>query len=853
MKTNTALFLAAALSLASNTAQAIKTQLYNNWQMQSSAIVGYDGSKLPDNAGWLDATVPSTAMGVLMDNHVFPSDLLNGENYKSLDRSRFDVPWWWRTTFSLSKEDTARKVSLELDGLSYRADVWVNGKLVAKADEIYGPFRQHSIDISKYVVPGNNKVALMVSRAQKGEPNIGFVDWNPRPADENMGRFRPIWLNVTNDVAITNPAVKSKVNKRTLHEAWLSVEATLVNKSAKPVNGVLKAKFDGQEISKQVYLRPGSNTIDMIAAEYPQLHIANPQLWWPNNLGPQNLHNMELSFECNGKVSDVTTVKFGIREVESYLTAENQRGFKINGKPVLLRSAGWTDDIFLRNDSSRNRIEANYARDMGLNSLRFENIWGTSEHIYDLCDSLGLMVLTGWSCQWEWENYFGAPNDKYGCIVKEDDQKLIARSFGDQVAWLRNHPSIIAWFVGSDVMPRPELEEKYRRVLIPLDDRPYITSAKQRVSDFSGHSGTKMAGPYDYVAPCYWYDPMAPGGAWGWNTETGIGAQLPQKESIQKMIPADSIWPLSETWNYHCTASDLMNNLDVLNQVIDKRYGGARDFDDYLRKAEWVNYDGTRTMFEAFRANIPRTTGIVQWMFNSAWPKVYWQLYDHYLVPTSAYYSLRHSNAPLQLIYDYAKKKVVAVNESSSAKTLKASMRRYPLHGAEAINNETFVTVDPYTVQEVFEVENPAELQYVFLELSDNDRIVAENFYVLSPDSDILDWEYNKWYITPVKQHANFSALNKLPGVKPAVTASRNGETVIFTLENQSNTVAFFNRMAALDDDGNLIVPTWWSDNFFSIEPGRSRTISCRLPSPASKANFILEGWNVPLTNIFVK
>ena len=157
MKTNTALFLAAALSLASNTAQAIKTQLYNNWQMQSSAIVGYDGSKLPDNAGWLDATVPSTAMGVLMDNHVFPSGLLNGENYKSLDRSRFDVPWWWRTTFSLSKEDTARKVSLELDGLSYRADVWVNGKLVAKADEIYGPFRQHSIDISKYVVPGDRK------------------------------------------------------------------------------------------------------------------------------------------------------------------------------------------------------------------------------------------------------------------------------------------------------------------------------------------------------------------------------------------------------------------------------------------------------------------------------------------------------------------------------------------------------------------------------------------------------------------------------------------------------------------------------------------------------------------------
>ena len=72
-------------------------------------------------------------------------------------------------------------------------------------------------------------------------------------------------------------------------------------------------------------------------------------------------------------------VNFGIRSIKDYYTKDdNQRAFKVNGKPVLVRSAGWTDDIFLRNDSVRNAIEANYVKDMGLNSIRVENIWGTS-------------------------------------------------------------------------------------------------------------------------------------------------------------------------------------------------------------------------------------------------------------------------------------------------------------------------------------------------------------------------------------------------------------------------------------------------------------------------------------------
>ena len=96
-------------------------------------------------------------------------------------------------------------------------------------------------------------------------------------------------------------------------------------------------------------------------------------------------------------------------------------------------------------------------------------------------------------------------------------------------------------------------------------------------SDISGPSGTKMAGPYEYVGPSYWYLPDAPGGAFGFNTETGIGAQLPVKESLEKMI-GKQLFPIDNRWDPFCTVSaSAMNSLKQLNEVIHYRFGCATD------------------------------------------------------------------------------------------------------------------------------------------------------------------------------------------------------------------------------------------------------------------------------------
>ena len=353
------------------------------------------------------------------------------------------------------------------------------------------------------------------------------------------------------------------------------------------------------------------------------LHVDNPRVWWTYDLGTPELYALNVTVEADGVASDKKDVTFGIRTIESRLTENDYRQFTLNGKDIIIKGAGWTDDIFLRDTPEQLERQVKYVMDMNMNTIRFENIWGKDDTIYDLCDQYGVLALVGWSCQWEWENYCGLPEVEHvGCIIQPKEIDLASRYFEDQVIRLHNHPAVFAWMTGSDCVPVYELEQRYLETFAKYDYRPYISSAKNLKSELTGWSGSKMAGPYEYVGPDYWYLDTKNGGAFGFNTETG-GANLPQAESLKKFIPEDQLWPTSKAWDKHCTTSgSAMNTVTVLTNTINGQYGEATSFNDYVRKAHAVDYDATRAMFEAFRVNTPLTTGIVQWMLNSAWPSL---------------------------------------------------------------------------------------------------------------------------------------------------------------------------------------------------------------------------------------
>ena len=834
-------------------------QLKEGWRILSSAETSLDGAELStegaDLEGWRQASVPSTVLGALTSENGLYADALVGTNYKDLDRTQFEQPWWYVKEFDAPALKKGQRAELAFDGVSYRADVWLNGQQVVSAEELFGPFRQFSYDVTG-LLKEKNYLAVKVYRWQPGEFNIGFVDWNPRPADESMGIFRPVWLKYSDAVVLRDPAVRSKVDTVDLDEAWLTVEATLTNTSDKAVRGHLCGKYENGTFKYPVKLEAGeTRTFKVTSEECGKLRVKNPRLWWCHNLGNPEMYSMEISFVADGKVSDSQMVDFGIRQVDSYFNEDGYRGFILNGKKVLIKGAGWTDDIFLRNSEERNAQEVAYVKDMNMNTIRFEEVWGTSQNIYDECDRQGVLALVGWSCHWEWEVYTGKPNDRFGCISSDEDIELIAQSWKDQILWLRNHPSIICWYGASDMLPRPALEQRYLDILDEIDDRPYTVHAGSAKSPLSGPAGMKMWGPYEWQAPYYWYSEEARGNAVGFNTETGIGAQFPVYESLIKFIPEDQLWPVGEAYDYHTTTSrDALHDLSELKMVIEKRHGGAADLQDFIRKAHFIDYEGTRAMVEAHRVNVPRSTGIIQWMLNSAWPALYWQMYDWYLVPTSGYWSVKKGCSPQQLIYNYGDDKVYAVNDEKKDMALTAVMKVYGLGGEELIDAECDVdmpmgcSVPTFDVMSIAGGESP--VKFVFLSLEDAEgNVVSRNEYVLAEVMDKHDWTKYRWWRTQLESYADFSALNSLAPADVESAMIKTADGIEVTLKNNSSVVAFFIRLALKDAAGEYIVPAYWNDNLVTLQPGQSMTFTCKAEVPEG-ATVTVSGWNVTETTL---
>ncbi len=777
------------------------------------------------------ATVPSTVAGTLYEAGYFGEGLLEGKKYQAADKSIFDSPWTYKTVFK-GKVRCGQHAELVFDGLNFYADIFLNGEQIASSDTTFGVFISRAYDVT-HLLKGRNTLEVKLKRAQKGDLNIGFVDWNPRPLDESMGIVRPVTLHSTGAASIEEVYVVPELEVPSLAQADLRVAVTLRNLEQKPVETSLTLDLEGVGTARiPVSLLAGeTRRVELTPAEAALLHLDQPRVWWSRDLGTPELYRLAVTAEVKGRLSDRKAVDFGVRRIESRLTDENYRQMTLNGKDILIKGAGWTDDLFLRDTPEGIERQVRQVMDMNLNLIRFENIWGKDDTVYDLCDRLGLLALVGFSCQWEWEDYCGLPEVKgYGCINDPRSEALAERYFHDQVVRLHNHPSVIAWMTGSDRVPNPGLEKRYFAIYEQEDYRPYICSASNMKS-LAGRSGTKMAGPYEYVGPDYWYKDTKAGGAYGWNTETGIGANIAQLESIRRMIPEQDLWPLSDTWDYHCTAaSSAMHSTEVLQEVVKGQYGGWKDLEDFVRKAHAVDYDGTRAMFEAFRVRVPKSTGIVQWMLNSAWPSLYWQLYDWYGVPTAGYYGTKKGCEPRQLLFDYADRQVYAVNESLESGALTAVVTVFDAASAVLFTDTKPVSPAYREVVPVFDLKPfDGKPHFVALQLfGAGGKPVADNFYCIPARDNEYKWKKTNWYITPIESYADLGFVFEGGKADVDVTVAQGPEGYAVTLTNRSGRVVPMNILKAKDEAGNLIVPAWWSDNFFALLPGQTKTVTCR-------------------------
>jgi len=834
-----------------------------------------------DTTGWLPTAVPSTVLAALVANGQH-KDLYFGMNLKEVPTEPFEQPWWYRAELSLSEAEAARTVLLEFDGINHAVNVWLNGRQIAASDEVKGTYRRFQFDVSSVAIVGKNVVAVEVAPPKPGDFSTGFVDWNPPSPDRNMGLFRPVRLRFCHGVSIENPFVQSRLDLETLAEADLTLSADVVNHCSEAISGVLEGRIEQMCFRQVVNLAPHEKkTIVFEPQEYEQLHVAHPRLWWPYELGSPEVYQLDLQFVADGQVSDARSIRFGIRDVADYWTPQGHRGFRVNGHDVLIKSAGWTDDLLLAETRECMDAQLRYVQHMNLNCVRCEGVWGIDQTLYDLCDEYGILMMVGWSCHWEHEEYLGKPVDeRYGGIVTPEDIELVAQSWEDQLLWLRHHPSIFAWAVASDKVPAPDLEKRYLETFHKYDTtRPYLAStggfgsdqhiigSEEIVSDVSGESGMKMLGPYAYTPPVYWYTDTQRGGAYGFNTETCPGAVVPTLESLRRMLPEDHLWPIDECWDFHCALNEF-DTLDRFREALRRRYGEAESLDAFAQKAQALNYELMRPMFEAFRVNKGRATGVVQWMLNAAWPKMYWQLYDWYLMPTGAFYAARQACRSPQLIYHYGDNNIYLVNDRlTELLGLRAEIRLYDIQSRLFLAAHLPVDAEPESTAKVFTLpafDDISTAYFLDLRLTDKQQGVANNFYWLSTTPDVLDYDakVEPWeYYTPSKAYADFTLLNSLPVADIDVRISdvestsgtgrvgslptRSASVLSVELENRSDTIAFFVELLFANGAGEPVVPVFWQDNFVSLLPHETRTLTAQLPHTIEKPTLIVRGWNI--------
>jgi exo-1,4-beta-D-glucosaminidase len=864
-------------SVAQITAAPISPQqwlLKRDWKMQSAMTDTSQGARISvagfDAKDWYTVSVPTTIIGGLIANKVYPYDPFVGQNLQKLSDPKMDKPWWFRREFELPKTTDGRRILLKLHGINYTASVWLNGMKVADSSQVKGPFRVIELDITKYIrYDGGNVLALQITRPLRpnrdgGDLAIDYADWIPDQPDYNAGIVNEVEIKSYDKVGVEYPLVTTHFDLPALTVAHLSVDARITNYENAEEDAIVRGDInDNIHFEKKIHLKPLESTdITWDPADYPQLNIRDPRIWWPWQYGQPELNHIELSVVVDGKVSNTVGANFGIREITSRLIDNQSREFIVNGRPIMLRGAAWAPDIFQRRSEERQEQEIRLVRDMNMNIIRSEGKL-EDDHFYELCDKYGILVMTGWMCcgAWQHPEHWDAA-----------ERAVALASDSSVIYWLRNKACLMVWLNGSDMPPTDaSLERSYLDIEKSLKwPNPVIATADGRISKVSGSSGVKMLGPYEWVPPVYWETDANKefGGAWSFATEISPGPSIPPYESLIKFIPADSLMgataegPLvasSAIWHYHAGAG-VFSTTDIFNKALTARYGAYPSIKNYTAKAQAQNYEAHRAMMEAYGLHKYNTaTGVVQWMLSNPWPGLIWHTYDYYLYAGGTYFGMKKAMEPLHVMYSYATNSVAVINSLlRKFSGLQLQVSFYNLDGARKYTQTLTTGVDEDAAKVCLalpaSIDGLSDTYFLRLELKGPDgEVHSINWYWLSKKGDTLNWKKSNWYTTPESSYADYSTLQDMPKTALEIrhTSLTTGDSTRYqlTVTNTGKAVAFFVHLRALKGkDGGDILPVIVSDNYISLAPGETRGIRCSYrekDAGGAAPYFLLSAWNL--------
>jgi mannosylglycoprotein endo-beta-mannosidase len=849
-----------------------------NWQIQKVEKAGASGEIISSNTyqpdSWSQGVVPGTVLSSLVHDKTYPDPYYGDLNRRSnkiipdiADAGREFYHYWYRTNFEIPASFTGKRIWLKLHGINYKSEVWFNGK---KLGNLNGMFNTKSFDITALVSGKSNSLAINVSpvdvpgssgpKNQKSNGAVGensnggngeigrnvtmlmSVGWDftlpDGVRDRNTGIWRDVEVYTTGNVVLENPFVQTKLPLPDTTSAKQTVSVEVLNATNEIQNGILKGviKETKGAFQQEIRLQPNERrTIIFTPEEYKALQLRKPKLWWPINKGNQTLYNLELSFVQGTQVSHVKNVKYGVREITSdQNTPDKSRRFLVNGYPVFIRGTNWVPEAMLRNSVKRTHAELKYTKQSGLNLLR---LWGggiaESDYFFDQCDELGFLV---------WNEYWLTGDTQF-----PSDVPLYLENIESTVKRIRNHASL-AYHVSSNESTEIKGAADLIRSLDP-------TRGYQMQSECCGiHDGS----PYKYENPMQYFENTASkrgSRVDGFNPEYGTPC-LPTVESLREMMPAKDLWPINKkVWDYmdgNGFHQITTKYTDAVNQ-----FGISNSIEEFAKKAQFVGALNFRAIWEVWNYNKFAfgdrwASGFLFWYHNSPTRQTGGRMYDWSLEPTAALYYSQDGLEPLHAQFDYLKNTVSVYNDYRKAfKGYQLTAEVYDIH-SKKINTKSRTIDIPSDglVKDALNLEFPETISQVhFIKLILKDRkgkMVSDSFYWRSND------KYDGAWTLTGPAISGFQTLKDLGKTQLDIRTSFIGDDLVeVKLANKSSIIAFFTQLKLQDQENKSISPAFYSDNFFNLLPGESKTVKVKYDAEdlkGSRLKLVVDGFNLSPT-----
>jgi hypothetical protein len=808
------------------------------WRVERASQVKADGAAISKpgfaDRDWLAATVPGTVLTSFLNVGAVANPDFGDYQYTISD-SYFCADFWYRNEFTAPPAAKGKHVWLNLDGINWKADVFLNG---SKVGRIEGAFMRGRFDVTAAIHPGaRNALAVRIEKnanpgsvKDKGQAfagsggatgadsptynaSIGW-DWISTIRGRDIGIWNNVFLSQTGPVTIEDPRVATALPLPDTSRADVTIEATLRNQESRPVSGVLRGRFGSAVFETAVSLdASAAKTVKLDPATTPALRLANPKLWWPNGYGDPNLYPVELKFETAGKaVSDSKSFQAGVRQF-TYSEEGQRLRIWINGRRFVPRGGNWGfPESMLRYRAREYDVAVRYHRDMNFTMIRNWVGMTGDEPFYDACDKYGIVV---------WQDFWLA-NPVDGPNPNDDD--LFVKNARDYVMRIRNHASMGLYCGRNEGVPLKPLDDRLRALTAELHpDLHYIPSSADDNQQGTGTYVVTGHGPYsgqtlrNYFANA----PI--------KLHSEMGApNVTTMDSLKLMMPEAAWWPQGPMWALHDSFARGGNAYP--------QYGGAANIEDFMALAQFVDYDTYRGMFEGQSKN---RQGILIWMSHSAWPDMLWQTYDYFFDPDAGYFGAKKGSEPLHIQWNAATDMLEVVNyNAGEARGLTAKAEVLSMDGSVKWEKSAAVDSREDSVESPFKIEYPAEaspVNFIRLTLTRGGETVSSNFY-LHP-----------------AQEGNYRAIRELPKVnlRASMAGQRKGDRWILTteLQNPSDRPALMVRVKAVRaKSGDRILPALHSDNYVALMPGERKTIVTEIllaDTRGEAPSVVVDGFNV--------